>query len=267
MEGFFQSHWFPDVLIIVVILLFGLIKGHRGFFKCVVPVIILAASLVGSYFITPFVQPVAQEKLMPYVEKKVAEKLDSADLSSLGDLSNLIGKNKTEDKPGNQELSKEDQNLAESIIGKLPDGVKELVEKYGVNVGDTLKEKIDDIKIGNGVTDQVTKSAAALITAAAKKAIYTGCYVVVALALLLVLNIIKEILNPLFSKAPVISTANKTAGFILGVIEAVLLVYLVVCIMKLFNLGDIVTRAKDTYVLKLFLNIDPKGIVDLISKK
>lgn len=266
MEAFLQSHWFPDVLIIVVILLFGFIKGHKGFFKCVIPVVILAIALVGSYFLTPYVEPVAQEKLMPFVEKKVIEKLDQKDLDSVGDLSKLLEKAEREKTEEKKDISAEDQGLAESIMEKLPAGVKELVEKYGVNVGETLKEKISDIKIGNGAKEQVTNGAAALITAAASKAIYLGCYVVVALLLLLVLNIIKAILNPLFSKAPVISQANKTAGFMLGVIEAIFIIYLAVCIMKVFNLFDIATRAKGTYLLKAFMSIDPSKIVDLILK-
>lgn len=270
MEAFLQSHWFPDVLILVVIILFGVIKGIKGFFKCVIPVVILIVALVGSYFLTPYVEPLAQEKLMPFVEKKVVDKMDSVDLGSIGDLSKLIGQNsakKEEKEKKAEDISAADNTLANSIIEKLPDGIKGLVEKYGVDVGGTVKEKIDDIKIGDGVKDQMTKSVAALVTTAAKKAIHTGCYIVVALVLLLVLSIIKAILNPIIEKTPVVGKANKTAGAILGVVEAILLIYLVVCIMKLFNIGNIVTVAKDTYLLKLFLMIDPKGIVALVTKK
>ena len=268
MEAFLQSHWFPDVLILIVIILFAVIKGIKGFFKCVIPVIILIASLVGAYFLTPLVEPAAQEKLIPFVEKRVVEKMDAVELGTIGDLSDLIGKNDDkESKSGNKDISSADDSLAESIIGSLPDGIKELVEKYGVNVGDTVKEQIDDIKIGDGIKDQMTKSVAALVTTAAKKAIHTGCYVVIALALLLVLSILKLVIDPVIKKTPVVSQANKTAGAILGVLEAILLVYLAVSIMKLFNICDIVTVAKDTYLLKLFMTIDPKGIVSLVAPK
>ena len=96
MDAFIASHWFPDILILIIILLFALIKGKKGFFKCVIPVVILAAALVGSYFITPYVEPMAQEKLMPFVQEKVIEKIDSSELGNLGNLSELIEKNAAE---------------------------------------------------------------------------------------------------------------------------------------------------------------------------
>ena len=268
MDAFIASHWFPDILILVIILLFALLKGKKGFFKCVIPVVILAAALVGSYFITPYIEPMAQEKLMPFVQEKVIEKIDSSELGNLGNLSELIEKNAAEkEKKTEKEISASDSSLADSIIEKLPESVRELVEKYGVDVGTTVKDKIDDIKIGDGIKEQVSNSVAALVTSAAKKVIHTGCYIVIALALLLVLSIIKAILNPIIEKTPVVGQANKTAGAILGIIEAVLIIYLVVSVMKLFNIGNIVTRAEDTYLLKLFLMIDPKGIVSLVTKK
>lgn len=277
MDSFLSSHWFPDAIILVVILLFALIKGHKGFFRCVVPVVILAIALVGSYFLTPYVEPVAQEKLLPFVQQKVMEKMEDVDLGTVGDISSLINKKDSTEKDAEKEnadakdqkseISTADSGLVNSLINQLPDGIKAVVEKYGVDVEGTVKEKISDIKIGDGVKEQLTNSALALVSSAAEKAIHTGCYIVVALALLIVLNIIKAIINPFFSKAPVVSQVNKLAGTILGIIEALLIIYLVVSVMKLFNIGDIVTRAEGTYLLKLFLMVDPKGIVALVTKK
>ena len=269
MDAFIASHWFPDAVILAVILLFALIKGSKGLFKCVIPVVILALALVGAYIITPYVEPVAQEKLMPFVQKKVIEKVEGVDLGTIGDITSKIEKQPASEKQEEkkEENSASDNSLVNSIVSQLPDGIKGIVEKYGVDVEGTVKEKINDIKIGDGIKEQVTNSAAALVGSAAQKAIHTGCYIVVALALLIVLNIIKALLNPLIEKTPIVGKANKIAGAILGIIEAIFIIYLVVSIMKLFNIGNIVARAEDTYLLKLFLMIDPKGIVSLVTKR
>jgi len=298
MKAFLDSQWFPDIAILLVILIFAFSKGRKGLFKCIIPVVILVVALVGSYILTPYVEPMAQEKLLPFIEKKVAEKLDGVELGTIGDLSKLVGsksdagttskaegqsgttdksasdsgKSGTTDKSDASEkaingLSTEDNQLAETIINALPENIKELVQKYGVDVTSTIKDKISDIKIGTDLKAQLSTSAVALVSSAATKAIHTGCYVVVALALLLVLNIIKALINPLIQKTPVVGSVNRTLGFVFGLVEGILVVYLAITVMKLFNIGNIVARADSTVLLRLLLSVDPKGIVALVTKK
>lgn len=288
MKAFLDSQWFPDIAILLVILLFAFAKGRKGLFKCIIPVVILVVALVGSYILTPYVEPMAQEKLLPFIEKKVAEKLDGVELGTIGDLSKLVagkseagttdksasdaGQSSTADKSDASEkaingLSTEDNQLAETIINALPENIKELVQKYGVDVTSTIKDKISDIKIGADLKAQLSTSAVALVSSAATKAIHTGCYVVVALALLLVLNIIKALINPLIQKTPVVGSVNRTLGFVFGLVEGILVVYLAITVMKLFNIGNIVARADSTVLLRLLLSVDPKGIVALVTKK
>jgi len=293
MEGFLASHWFWDIVIVIVLLLYMLIKGSKGFFDCIVPVIILAAAIVGSYIITPIIEPTVEAKLTPWVLSKVEKKINDTDLTSIikGVTDKFLGGDSAEEKNTEsaaesaadkidfeelkksiegksfEELTQSEQDFVNSLKTELPDTVKNLASQYGVDITQSIINNIDSLNITDSIKAQASTIAASVVTKVASKAIFTGCYVVVALALMLVLNIIKAIISPFLKEAPVLSQVNKTAGAIFGLIQGLLVIYIAVNIFRMFNLFNIGTIAEETFLLKFFLKISPAEIISMISGK
>ena len=79
--------------------------------------------------------------------------------------------------------------------------------------------------------------------------------------LLIVLKLLTRALDHVFD-LPVLSTVNNLGGAAIGLIEAVLLLYVVVFIGSHLGVKLITDHADDTYLLPIFLNHSP---VELIS--
>lgn len=265
MDSFIQSHWFPDLIILLVILAFAFIKCRKGLFKCIIPVIILVASIVGAFVLTPIVEPIVSKSLQPWVENNITSKLEDLNLE---DLEILLKSNEMKELIGKKDKASEEETvtITEKLKEVLPENVSNLLEEYGVNAKDIFKNvKLPDLNFNaSNVKDQALSIIEGIIVSSAAKIVHAAVFMVIALALLIVLNIIKLFLNPLFDKLPVVGTLNRLGGLLFGIIEAVLIIWLVVGVIKTFNILDIAEIAKGTYLLNFFLNVSFKTLLSIV---
>ncbi|MCQ2553823.1 MAG: CvpA family protein [Clostridia bacterium] len=205
------------------------------------------------------------KSLQPWVENNITSKLDDLNLE---DLELLLKSNEMKELIGKKDKASEEENvtITERLKEVLPENVSNLLEEYGVNAKDIFKNvKIPDLNFNaSNVKDQALSIIKGIIVTASAKIVHAAVFVAIEIALLIVLNIINLLLNPLFDKLPVVGTLNRFGGLLFGIIEAVLIIWLVIGIIKTFNILDIAEIAKGTYLLKFFLNVSIKTLLSIV---
>jgi uncharacterized membrane protein required for colicin V production len=244
-----------DAIILIIFVLILWIAARRGFIKSFMSLISTVASGIIAYAFTPWLANIINEKFMlGKISDDIATTLQgfSLDVGAGSGLFNL-------------------DKLAETILGNnAPDNLMDMLTRYRTNLSDFIdrirgltgvtKETVD------GVADSVAnKTSFSLSSIIAFIALFIGAF--------LVLKLITWILNTIF-KAPVLSTANKIFGFLLGVVEGALVAWLLaILLVALMNNLAIVApsvfgtfKLEDTFICKfLYEHNLLKMIISLLA--
>lgn len=229
-----------DGIIAVVLLAGALIGWKRGLFKSLMGLAVVVLALIGSVVVADMLTEPITDFVAPKVEDAVVSQFSDALDRSMGS-----------DSPDAQA------------------GLSEMLEQYGVR-GDILKPLWDSVASSvfgaisaakENTVDAFRGSISASIRTLVSGVVHAVLVLVLYVVLLVVLKLLARALDHVFD-LPVLSTVNNLGGAAIGLIEAVLLLYVVVFIGSHLGVKLITDHADDTYLLPIFLNHSP---VELIS--
>ena len=229
-----------DGIIAAVLLAGALIGWKRGLFKSLMGLAVVVLALIGSVVVADMLTEPITDFVAPKVEDAVVSQFSDALDRSMGS-----------DSPDAQA------------------GLSEMLEQYGVS-GDILKPLWDSAASSvfgaisaakENTVDAFRGSISASIRTLVSGVVHAALVLVLYVVLLIVLKLLTRALDHVFD-LPVLSTVNGVGGAAIGLIEAVLLLYVVVFITARLGNGVLTDYADDTYLLPIFLNRSP---VELIS--
>ena len=190
--------------ILLAVMAICIISGIRnGFIKSCMGLIKGAASLLVAYAYTPVVRDVLKDN---YIIKGIADGIAET-LKSLA--LNLESQTPTYD------LSK--------IAADLPEAYVNILDRYKINLDDFTAKIAGITAADETLIDSFSAQIAdPCATAIASAAAFIGLF----LAAFIVLSLVTWILDALFH-LPVLSATNRFFGFLLGVLEGVLIVWVI----------------------------------------
>lgn len=218
-----------DIVIVLVLAGFTVYGAKRGLFQSLAGLVIVVVALFGAAIIAgTFAKPVARVAA-PVVEKYFAEQLSTVLEEMLGE-SNALGSIEAEGMP---ELPED---------GFLTD----VLEHAG-----TMLE---------GATDATAKAASAAAERLIESFAYGVLFILAFILLLLLLRVLCAAMG-LLTKLPGVHGANALGGAAFGLLEGILLVFLVVFMLQ--NLGVALDTAalQEAHILRIFRENTPISIL------
>lgn len=230
------------VLIVVAAILLGcMLNGRR---KGLIKTIFSLFSVIVALLLTTVVAPVisaqlqSNESLMSYVEDKVELAMDGY-LDAAGE--------EAEGDSGQDELL---HNLP------LPKAVRDML------VANKTKESYEALAVDN-LQAYVVKYVTGVV-------INAGTFIVVFLVINLALIILAHVLD-IISKLPVLNALNKTGGAIIGLVEGLLLVWILCIMLTIFSSTDFAKEAfaqiNENQLLSYLYsnNLLLRGVADIVT--
>lgn len=228
MENYFKNtaSWICDIVVILILIIFGLIALKKGFFKCLLGFIGTIASIVLAYLFC--------KTLMQYFE------------SWWGWVSKLTAffEDKFAAIPGfNQSIT---SDLNESLnAANVPGFIISIIVKA-----------FADTPIPDGTT------VAQLVAApAANLLIMLASFLIIFLLVKAVCLLLAHTLGDLFNRLPVVGGINRFLGFILGIVEGLILVYALTTVMSILPFEPIHNMVSNSIVTKFFTDYNLLGVI------
>lgn len=222
-----------DIILVVIFAAFVFAAVKKGFMLSLLELVAVIAALALSYQFSPVVAQAAydgvvEESLIETVEGQIDENF------------NLTSTTKQ----------------AEVILDAMPEFMVSFASSVGVEF-EEVKEKIssESFSSENLATELVQKVAQPIVVGA----LTIVFFLLLASILLFVFKWLAQILSKLF-KLPLIGTANKILGGILGVCKGVIVIVFICTVLDvLFAGGDneIAKAVNDSYVIGLLDNVNP----------
>ena len=244
--------WFD--LVIILIIGGSALWGYKsGFFSSAFRIVSMVASLFIAYSIYPVVSNVLKGSfLFTNINKSVVKMLEGI----------MNG-------PQFQGAAKDAQGgIANQLVNQLsnalpiPQGLKTSLAEKAVNITPAqipgASQTLEAAK--NAAIDAVSKVFTGLI-------IDVISIIVVIILVRVILFIIEILLSGVF-KLPVLKGINKSAGFILGLVEGALVVFVVTALISIFNTGTFMNGVNDSLRSSLLGGIfyDQNFILKFLNK-
>lgn len=222
-----------DVILVVIFAAFVLTAAKKGFVKTLLELVAVAAALILSYQLSPVVAQGAydgfvKESMITSIEEQIDENFNTSTAAK----------------------------KAEVTLDALPDFMVSLASSAGVEIND-IKAKIASEKFSsqNIATELVEKVAEPIVIGAMTIVIF----MILAIVLIFALKFVAHLISKLFD-VPLIGTANKILGGVLGACKGVIvLLFLCTILDFLFAKGDgeLSAAVNDSFVIGLLDNINP----------
>lgn len=217
--------------VLLIILLVGYVIGaKRGLFKSLMGVVVVIAAIVGSMFAADLLTEPVTEFIMPKVEEKVTEWLSVPEELTMGQFFSGTASSNSVTNPTFSEW-----------FGKL--------DKWGA--GDRF---VGEIKESTATAAQT--AARSLVESIVHSILMLLCFAI----LLIVLKLLVRTMDHVFD-LPVLKTLNDVGGGILGLIEMLLLAYLVLWLTPRIGITFFRDHAEETYLLKFLTEYTPLTLI------
>lgn len=217
--------------VLLIILLVGYVIGaKRGLFKSLMGVVVVIAAIIGSMLIADLLTEPVTEFIMPKVEEKVTEWLSVPEELTMGQFFSGTASSNSATNPTFSEW-----------FGKL--------DKWGA--GDRF---VGEIKESTATAAQT--AARSLVESIVHSILMLLCFAI----LLIVLKLLVRTMDHVFD-LPVLKTLNDVGGGILGLIEMLLLVYLVLWLAPRIGITFFRDHAEETYLLKFLTEYTPLTLI------
>ena len=212
----------PDILIAGGLLL-GLILGaKRGFVKTVANVVVLIVALAGSLIIANVFTETVTEALEPRVEERVLEKYQ-----------------------------------AEASLSNPVTAVDELLAKYHIESAGAKKLAH---KLVMKSLEHEENVVTAVVSSMLGTVVHAALLVLGFIALTIILRLVVKALD-IVSKLPVIHQANGLLGGLIGLLEAVIVIYVAVWACRRFGWFITEEDIEQSMLLHIFANGNPLELV------
>ncbi len=234
-------------LILVAIAVFIIIKGwRRGLVKSIIGLVCDAVAIVVAYALTPTVaewlcKSVFLEKISASIDATVRS---AASTSAGTDVS--------------------------QFLSKIPETLAGMLEKFNIE-GESFQNFIKGMKetgdeAVNKVSDFIAKPTAYIISNAI-------AFILIFIVALILLRLISKLILLLF-KAPIIRTADRTAGLIFGIVNALIVVWVLSLALKagVNALGTFIPSwfgdtVNNSMILKFFAKYNPITIINKVLER
>ena len=222
-----------DIILVAVFALFVFTAMKKGFVLSLLEFLAVILSFVLAFSLSPVL---AQAAYDGFVEEKLVESVES----EIDENFSLEGANEQ----------------AEVLLDAIPDYMVSFAESFGVSVSD-IKRDIADENFSNqniaiGLVDKIAQPIAT-------GALTVVCFMVIAAVLLFILKIAARMIAKIF-KLPIINTANKLLGGILGAFKGIAVVIFICTILTaLFSAGDneIAKAVNDSLIINALEEVNP----------
>ena len=194
-----------DIILAAIFIICLIVGWKRGFIDEALRLLSGIIAFFCAYFITPYAAPYVNEHLFYGRISEYTSKVLGG-LENGGGASALFGD------------------------GEANETFRKFIEKFGADY-DQLKQSVIERAdqsteaIVTGLTEKIANPVSYAIS-------YALCFIVIFIAALLVLWLIRHLLN-LAAKLPVLKTANKILGLVLGGLLGVLFVWVISALLKL----------------------------------
>lgn len=222
-----------DVILVVIFAAFVLTAAKKGFVKTLLELVASILAIVLAYQFSPLVaqgayDAVVKENLITTIEEQIDEKFDTSTATK----------------------------KAEVTLDAIPEFMVSLASSAGVDFNH-IKSKIASEKFSsaNIATELVEKVAEPIVIGA----LTILSFMILAIVLLFALKFLANLISKLFN-APIIGTANKLLGAVLGACKGVVvLIFLCTVLNFIFagGEGELANAVNNSVVVGLLDDINP----------
>lgn len=248
-----------DVIVAAVLIGFLISGGRRGLFRSLAGLVILIVALVGAGMAASAFTPPAAKYVSPFLEKRVAEKVDAVLAGDRGDAS----------VSGAQEPSIPEAGSAAASSAAVPE--EEPSPQVGLEAQRILKLlHLDDDPAGNlaqtvqkRVRDTGVSVVSAVAQSLAETVIHTLIFLLAFVLLLVLLNVLMHAMN-LVLKLPGLHLLNTLGGAALGLLEGGLALFLAVWLLRRFGVSFETQTVAGTHLLCFFTTNTPLSALSFL---
>lgn len=219
-----------DGVLLLLLLVSYLIGAHRGLFKSLMGFAVVIVSIIGATLIADALTEPVTDFVMPIIEERVTERLGVPEELTMGQFFSGMASSNSATNPTFSEWF-------------------EKLDKWGA--GDRFFGEFRDSTVNAAQT-----AARALVESIVHTILLLLCFVI----LLIVLKLLTGMIDHVFD-LPVLKTLNNVGGGILGLLEALLLIYLVLWLAPRFGVTFLRDNAEHTYLLKFFSTYTPLTLI------
>lgn len=233
-----------DIILLAVAVLIIVMAVKKGFVKSILSLATSIVALVVACAFTPYLSQTVTEG---FLLEKVSSGIESTvgSVTRVGDGYDFSG-----------------------LFENTPDVMVQVLDRYGVS-----EESLENFVTGMTETgaEGVEKISMFIATPVVTQVANAAAFVIIFLAAFIILKIVSKLIELLF-KAPVLKTADKAAGIILGVINAFLVLWVLSLAISLgvTALGSVSpgwfgeSVIENSIILKIFAEYNPIKIISKI---
>lgn len=222
-----------DIILVAVFALFVYTAMKKGFMLSLLEFLAVIISFVLAYSLSPVVAEAAYDG---FVEKQLVESVEEK-----------IDENFSLEETGEQ---------AEQLLDAIPDYMVIFAESFGISVNDIKHDLVkEDLSNENLATELVENIAQPI----AIGALTVVSFLILAVVLQIILKVLARLISGVF-KLPVIGSANKILGAILGACKGIVVVIFICTVLTVvFSSGDneIADAVNDSLVINALDEINP----------
>ena len=219
-----------DVVVLLLLVILTVVGAKRGFFKSLMSLAVIAVSLLVAVTVSRLLTDPLTDRLAPKLEDKVAKAIENADLDLAGVEFGTL--NMTENHPDT--LTDEEMELLQKNKGIA--GLTEALEKVGVKdakIREILAKTLKKAQNGSDNLEEGVSGVAVNIThATVRAAIRVILMVIVFILVSLLLQLLTNGLHDLMYKVRFLGTVDTVLGTFLGLITALLLIFLILTLLS-----------------------------------
>ena len=288
-----------DLAVAAVFLIFAIVKGKKGLYRCIKPLIVVAAAVIGATVISAALARPIADWVYPKLEEKIIAKVDFSKLEELpGELTQAFAQGSERLMPegtaqgSDMEALLDSQNGLDTLLGSqtglstllssaenlLPESVRSLAGRFGMNLRSTLQKTVEKAKQSlkdgvsftpeqetalegagfdvkdplNRVRSFVVGSSLNLLRSITEKVIRVILWIVLFFLLQAVASAILKALGFAFD-LPVIGWVDKLGGAALGLVECAAIVFIVSWVLRLLGIPVLQELAEGTKLLSVFV--------------
>lgn len=223
-----------DIAIIVIIIAFIVLGAKNGAGRTLLKIVGTILSVVLSFVIcNPLAQGIYNSFFKPGVIKNISDSINTSGVNSV-------------------------TKAVNDVINSLPQYVMSVFKYFGVDsklLNDSLTNAVSQSP--QGAANIIEKVISPVFIALISLILFLLFFIIISIGIGLLTKLLCNVLN-----LPIIKQVNKFAGGILGILQGVLVVFLLVTMFKftapMFNNlpNDFNNQINNTYIFKYFYNLD-----------
>ncbi len=249
-----MSHVIIDGIVAAVLIGFFIYGAMRGLFHSIAGLLVMVLALAGACIFANEMTPVLSQRLQPWIEKRVEERVDSA-LSGRQEELPTDGSSVQMPEIPVSGASSEPDTAEEGLLEKL--NLQQLLKLLGIDQDPaaSLEETVHQ-----RVRDTGVSVVTAMISAAAESLLHTVLFAVSLGVLGIVLHLIARALG-LVMRLPGLHLANQLAGGAVGLLEGALALFLAVWILRRLGVSFDTELVEGTRLLRFFTVNTPLSVL------